>query len=382
VSPLCHHNATSLQPIRNTSAGILALNQTIARDKGGTGLTRKFTITAALLAAAALAVTGGADASKSKVSATEITGAGSTFVSKLVQSWTPKVDSQLGIKVTYGPIGSGGGIAQITNRTVDFGASDAPLTSDQFAACKGCVQIPWALSATSVPYRLDGGPNRIRLSGAVLANIFLGKIKKWNDPAIRKLNKGKNIPDTEITVIHRSDGSGTTYNFTDYLSKVSKEWKSRVGRGTAVNWPTGVGGRGSSGVSAALTQTNGGITYVDVAFSLANHFKFAAVKNRAGVYALPGLKGIAAAAATINRVAPDNGGISIVDPAKTQNLAYPICTFTYIIIPKQTPKAADLKKFVRWALTKGQADGPKLLFQPIPKVVLNASIKTLNLVHT
>ena len=344
-------------------------------------MTRKLTISAALLLLAAMALTGAAGASKSRTKATELTGAGSTFVSKLVQAWTPKVDSALGIKVTYGPIGSGGGIAQITNRTVDFGASDAPLTPDQFSACKGCVQIPWALSATSVPYRLDGGPNRIRLDGKTIANIFLGKIKKWNDPAIRKLNKGKSIPATDITVIHRSDGSGTTYNFTDYLSKVSKEWKSRVGRGTAVDWPTGVGGRGSSGVSAALTSTNGGITYVDVAFSLANHFKFASIKNRAGVYALPGLAGIKAAAATINRVAPDNGGISIVDPAKSQKLAYPICTFTYVIIPKQSSKAAELKRFVNWALTKGQSDGPKLLFQPIPKVVLKASVKTLALVH-
>src|SRR6266508_2594918 len=345
-------------------------------------LAKKLTISLAFMAIGALAISSAAGASGSKASADSLTGAGRTFVSKLVQAWVPKVDGALGIKVTYGPIGSGGGIAQITNRTVDFGASDAPLTPDQFAACKGCVQIPWALSATSIPYRLDSGPNRIRLNGKVLANIFLGKIKTWDAPAIKKLNKGKSIPSTAITVIHRSDGSGTTYNMTDYLSRVSSEWKSRVGKGTAVDWPTGVGGRGSSGVSAALSQTNGGITYVDVAFSLANHFKFAAIQNKAGVFALPGLKGIAAAAKTINRVAPDNGGISIVNPAKTQPLAYPICTFTYVIIPKQNAKAKELKQFVRWALTKGQTDGPKLLFQPIPKVVLKASLKTLNLVHT
>jgi len=343
---------------------------------------RKLTILLAVLAAAALAATGGARASSSKSQSVSLTGAGSTFVSKLVQSWIPKVQNALDIKVTYGPIGSGGGIAQITNRTVDFGASDAPLTGDQFAACKSCVQIPWALSATSIPYRLDGGPNRIRLNGTVLANIFLGKIKNWDDPAIKKLNKGKSIPGTAITVVHRSDGSGTTYNFTDYLSHVSKEWKSRVGRGTAVDWPTGVGGRGSSGVSAALSQTNGGITYVDVAFALSNHFKLASIQNRAGKYTLPGLRGIAAAAKTINRVAPDNGGISIVNPAKKEPLAYPICTFTYVIIPKQSSKAAELKQFVKWALTKGQADGPKLLFSPLPKVVLNESLKTLALVHS
>jgi len=329
--------------------------------------------------AAALALTSGAGA---KQTGGSVVGAGSSFVAPLVSAWIPKVDSAFGLKVTYGPIGSGGGIQQIINRTVDFGASDAPLTPDQFAACKSCVQIPWALSATSLAYRGDGLPNHIHLDGSTLAGIFLGKIKKWNDPAIKKLNKGKSLPDLQITVIHRSDNSGTTYNLTEYLSSVSKEWKSRAGKGVAVDWPTGVGARGSSGVSATLSQTNGGITYVDVAYSLKNHFFFAAVKNRAGVYQLPGLRGITAAGQTILRVAPDNGGISIVNPSKRQPLAYPICTFTYVIIPKQTSKAQELKQFVRWALTNGQSSGPKLLFAPIPKVVLKASLKTLNLVHS
>ena len=328
--------------------------------------------------AAALALTTAAGAHSSSGS---LVGAGSTFVAPLVSTWIPKVDSAFGLKVTYGPIGSGGGIQQIINRTVDFGASDAPLTPDQFAACKGCVQIPWALSATSVAYRGDGLPNHIHLDGNAIAGIFLGKIKKWNDPAIKKLNKGKNLPDLQITVIHRSDNSGTTYNMTEYLNTVSKGWKSNVGKGVAVDWPTGVGARGSSGVAATLSQTNGGITYVDVAYSLKNHFFFAAVKNRAGVYQLPGLRGIAAAGATILRVAPDNGGISIVNPSKRQPLAYPICTFTYVIVPKQSSKSAEVKQFVNWALTKGQSAGPKLLFVPIPKVVLRASLKTLNLVH-
>jgi phosphate transport system substrate-binding protein len=323
-----------------------------------------------------------AGSAQAKPNASELTGAGSSFVSKLVQSWIPKVDSALGIKVTYGPIGSGGGINAITNRTVDFGASDAPLSPDQFAACKGCVQIPWALSATAIAYKGDALPNHLHLTGKVIADIFLGRIKKWNDPAIKALNKGKALPDLDITVIHRSDNSGTTYNLTEYLNSVSPAWKSGPGKGIAVNWPVGVGARASAGVSAALSQTDGGITYVDVAFTLANHFKFAAVQNRAGIFALPGLNGIKAAGATILRVAPDNGGISIVNPAKRQKLAYPICTFTYVIIPKQTAKAADLKRFVRWALTSGQTDGPKLLFSPLPKVVLKASLKTLTLIHT
>ena len=335
-----------------------------------------------LAVVASLILASVAGSAQAKPQATELTGAGSSFVSKLVQVWTQAVDTQLGLKITYSPVGSGAGIAAITARTVDFGASDAPLTPDQFAACKGCVQIPWALSATSIAYRGDNLPNHIHMNGQVVADIFLGKIKKWNDPAIRKLNQGKSLPDLDITVIHRSDNSGTTYNLTEYLNSVSRTWKSGPGKGVAVNWPTGIGARGSSGVSAALSQTNGGITYVDVAFSLSNHFKFAAVQNRAGVYALPGLKGIAAAGATILRVAPNNGGISIVNPSKRQKLAYPVCTFTYVIIAKSSSKAADLKKFVRWAITKGQDRQytAKLLFSPLPKVVKNASIKTLALV--
>lgn len=342
----------------------------------------KLIILLAFCAVVAFALTGGAGATSSKASSSSLTGAGSTFVSKLVQAWIPKVDSQLDIKMTYGAIGSGGGIAQITNRTVDYGASDAPMTPDQFSACKGCVQIPVAFSATSVPYNGNALPNLMKLTGPVLADIFVGKITKWNDPRIAKLNKGKNLPNLDITVIHRSDGSGTTYNFTDYLSSVSKEWRSRVGKGTAVDWPTGVGARGSAGVSAALTKTEGGITYVDVAFSLANHFKYAKVKNRAGVYQTPGMRGIAAAGKTILRVAPNNSGLSVVNPSKRQPLAYPICTFVYFIVPQQTSKAPELKKFLKWAVTKGQADGPKLLFAPLPKVVLKASVKTINLVHT
>jgi phosphate transport system substrate-binding protein len=346
-------------------------------------LSRKtITLFGVLAAVAGLVLATVAGSAQAKPNASELTGAGSSFVSKLVQTWIPKVDSALGIKVTYGPIGSGGGINAITNRTVDFGASDAPLSPDQFAACKGCVQIPWALSATAIAYKGDALPNHLHLTGKVIANIFLGRIKKWNDPAIGALNKGKTLPNLDITVIHRSDNSGTTYNLTDYLNSVSPAWKSGPGKGIAVNWPVGVGARASAGVSAALSQTDGGITYVDVAFTLANHFKFAAVQNRAGIYQLPGLNGIKAAGATILRVAPDNGGISIVNPAKRQKLAYPICTFTYVIIPKQTGKAADLKRFVRWALTSGQTDGPRLLFSPLPKVVLKASLKTLNLIHT
>src|SRR3954447_11214375 len=227
-------------------------------------LSRKtITLLGVLAAAAALVlgtVTGSAQA---KTNASELTGAGSTFVSKLVQAWTPKVDNSLGIKVTYGPIGSGGGIQQITNRTVDFGASDAPLTPDQFTACKGCLQIPWALSATAIIYNVDGVKNLLHMNGATLAKIFAGQITKWNDPAIKKLNKGVSLPDQAVATVHRSNNSGTTYNFTDFLSSASSDWKSKYGKGVAVNWPVGTGQRGSSGVAAGVTQTPGGVGYVD-----------------------------------------------------------------------------------------------------------------------
>jgi phosphate transport system substrate-binding protein len=343
-------------------------------------LRRKILTYLAMGVVAALAVVASASAAPTHKSAGSLNGAGSTFVFPLISQWIPAAKAATGIEVTYGSVGSGAGIAQITARTVDFGASDAPLTADQFAACNGCVQIPWALSATSVDYNLGSVPTHLHLTGTVVANIFLGKITKWDDPAIKALNTKVNLPSEAITVVHRSDGSGTTYNFTDYLSSVSPEWRSKVGKGTAVNWPVGVGGKGNSGVSGTLSQTEGGIAYTDVAYALTNHFKQAAIQNRGGKFQIAGLTSIKEAAATITRVAPNNGGISIVNVGKAHPLAYPISTFTYVIVPKSSPKAAELKTFIKWALTKGQSYGPKLLFVPIPKVVLNASLKALPLI--
>jgi len=312
--------------------------------------------------------------------AVTLKGAGSTFVSPLVQTWQQPYESATGVHIDYNPIGSGGGIQAITNRSVDFGTSDAPLTPDQFNACNGCVQIPWTASATSVAYNLQGAAPHLKITGPVLANIFLGKVKKWNDPSIKKLNPGANLPDTDITPIFRSDGSGTTYNFTDYLSKVSGEFKSKVGVGTQVNFSTGVGGRGSSGVSAVLSRTNGGITYVDVAFAVKSHFSFFSVKNKAGKYQLPGTAQIRAAMATVQHVTPDNK-ISIVDP-KAAPHAYPISTFTYVILPTKSDNAAALRKFVFWGMTGGvKKYGPALRFLQVPPKVLSASEKTLKKVH-
>ncbi len=329
----------------------------------------------ALLAVAALSGT-----ASSKGQAGSLSGAGSTFVFPLVSQWSAAYESGTGVKVSYNPVGSGAGIQAITNRQVDFGASDAPMSPDQFSACNGCVQIPWALSATSVPYNVNGAPYGLKITGGLLADIYLGTVKKWNDPKIKKLNPGVNLPSTDITPIYRSDASGTTYNFTEYLSKVSGAWRSRVGKGTQVSFPAGVGARGSSGVAGSLSHTDGGITYVDVAYSLRSKFKLFKVRNRAGNFALPGIRGITAAAATIKRV-PANNEMSIVDPPKTQRSAYPICTFTYTIVALKSTNAPDLKRFIGWALTKGQTYGPKLLFVPIPKVVRVKAQSTLKRVH-
>src|SRR5919202_3881798 len=234
-----------------------------------------------IIAAAVLAVLVAAAAATANTIDTTITGAGSSFVSPLVAAWTPALGSAYGITLNYSPIGSGGGIAAITNRTVDFGASDAPLSPDQASACRGCVQIPWALSATSIPYNVSGAPYGVKLTGPLLADIYLGKVKHWDDKRIKGLNPGVKLPHVKIVPIYRSDASGTSYNFTDFLSRVSSDWKRKVGVGTQPSFPKGVGAKGSSGVAGALSHTNGGITYVDVAYSLKNHFRFAKIKNRA-----------------------------------------------------------------------------------------------------
>jgi phosphate transport system substrate-binding protein len=342
--------------------------------KSGTFI--RLTVLGALAAMLAVLAAGTAGAAPAKRSGITITGAGSTFVQPLVQQWAAPLGAAYGYELQYSGIGSGGGITAITNRTVDFGASDAPLTPDQFAACKSCVQIPWALSATSVIYNLPGVKNLLHINGATLAKIFLGQITQWNDPAIAKLNRGVNLPSTRIAIVHRSDNSGTTFNFTDYLSSASATWKSQVGNGVAVNWPVGTGQRGSSGVAGGVSQTPGAIGYVDVAYALHNHLNYFAVQNKSGKYATPGLKGILAAASSDQK--PDaTNALSIVNPPKKYPLAYPISTYTYVIVPTSSSKAADLRKFLFWAVTKGQSYGPKLLFQPIPRPVLVVAEKTI-----
>jgi len=336
----------------------------------------------ALLAicAAALLASSGAGA---RSTATVINGAGSTFVSPLVSTWTPAIGSAFDYTVQYSPIGSGGGIQAITNRSVDFGASDAPLTSDQFNSCNGCVQIPWALAATAIPYNVPGitpasAAVHLHLSGDVIAKIYMGQITNWNDAAIKALNPKATLPDLKITPVYRTGNSGTTYNFTDYLAAASSAWKSQIGTGQSVNWPAGVGANGSAGVAGVVANTPGAICYVDTAFALTNHLHFAAIKNKAGSFIFPSIRNVAAAGDTVKSV-PSSGEMHIVEPSKAYPKAYPISTYTYVILPTKSAKAAELRKMVFWALTQGQSGKftAKLWFAPIPKVVLAASEKLL-----
>jgi phosphate transport system substrate-binding protein len=334
------------------------------------------TATAAVLAVVTLAF--GASFAAAGSTGGNLKGAGSTFVFPLVSQWQANYKNA---QITYGSVGSGAGIAAITARTVDFGASDAPLTKDQFSSCKGCEQIPWALSSTSIPYHVPGVSYGLKLTGKIIAGIYLGHITRWNNSAIKKINPGVKLPDLKITPVYRSDGSGTSYNFTDYLSSVSKEWKNKIGVGTQPSFPTGIGGRGSAGLAAVVSRTDGAIGYVDEAYSLKNGFKVAKVQNRAGKFQLPGLKGIQTAAATIRRV-PSNGELSIVNPPKSQKLAYPICTFTYVIAPLKSNKASTLKQFISWAISGGQQYAKPLQFYPLPKLVRTADRAMIRKIHS
>jgi phosphate transport system substrate-binding protein len=221
----------------------------------------------------------------------------------------------------------------------------------------------------------------LKLTGPILANIYLGHIKKWNDHRIKAINPGVSLPNEDIVPIFRSDGSGTSYNFTDYLSHVSKEWKNRIGKSTQPAFPTGVGARGSSGVAAKLGSTPGGITYVDIAYAYRFHYKIAKIKNRAGKFILPQGRTVSAVSAQVKKV-PKNNAISVVDPSSKVKNGYPICTFTWVIVPLQTAKAAPLKQFIDWAVTRGQQYGHGLLFMPLPKVVVRAARHTTARLHT
>jgi phosphate transport system substrate-binding protein len=328
------------------------------------------TLIGAALLSAGLSACGGSGTGKASLK-----GAGSSLVAPMVQAWRPEVRDRSGIDVTYSPIGSGGGIQAIATRTVDFGASDAPLSADQAKFCNGCLLVPWALSATTLAYNLPVGRG-LRLTGPVIADIFLGKITNWSDPRIKKLNPGKRLPSQGIGPIYRSDASGDTYALTSYLSKVSPAWKEKVGAGTLVNFSAGAGGRGNSGVAGNLTRTPGALGYVSVAYAVQNRLNVASIQNAAGQFVHPDLTGIETAAEAMGKPEPDNS-ISIVDPPASAKDAYPIATFTYAIVPKDASKASELKELLEYAVGPGQESAERFVFAKLPAQVVALAKETI-----
>jgi phosphate transport system substrate-binding protein len=307
--------------------------------------------------------------------AATLNGAGSTLIAPLESQWANTWGPQTGNTVNYGAVGSGTGLKNIAAGVVDFGASDAPLSAST-TACNGCVQIPWALTATAVGFHL-GNVRKLNLSGPVLAQIFLGQITKWNDPRITQLNKGVSLPAVTIVPVHRSDSSGDTYAFTDYLSRVSGAWKSQVGTGTLVGFKTTNAGKGNSGVAGVVSSTDGAIGYISASYLISQGIPAAAVQNAARKFEYPNLKNIAAAASTVHSV-PSNNELHIVNPSKRAKLAYPISTFTYVIVRHDSSQKTLLKSWIGFALTSGQRFGAALDFARVPGVVLAASNATLN----
>ena len=339
---------------------------------------RLLTVSVALALAVAVAACGSSSSDSSNGSSSSpLVGAGSTLVAPLMSKWQSDYASKSEETVTYGAIGSGGGIDQITSRSVDFGASDAPLTPEQFEEANGVEQIPWALSGTVPAYNVSGAAKNLKLNGEVLADIYLGKITQWDDPAIAELNSGASLPATKITPVYRSDGSGDTYAFTNYLSTISPEFKSKVGTSTTVKFPTGVGAEKNDGVAAAISQTDGAIGYVGLAYALSNELSMPLVENSAGSFPEPGVESVEAAADAVGKIGPNNE-ISLAELPSTAEGAYPISTYTYVIVPLESEKAEALKKFIAYAISPAaQEFGPDLDFAPLPKQVVAADKKAI-----
>jgi phosphate transport system substrate-binding protein len=299
--------------------------------------------------------------------ATDITGAGATFPYPVLSQWSTDYSTSTGIKVNYQSIGSGGGIAQIKAATVDFGASDKPLDPDELAQ-SGLAQFPIVIGGVVPVVNIEGvEPGKLKLTGAVIADIFLGKVTKWSDPAIAALNPGLKVGDAAISVVHRSDGSGTTFNFSDYLSKVSDEWKSKVGEGTSIQWPVGVGGKGNEGVAAYVKQIKNSIGYVELAYALQNKMSHASVKNRAGNFVEPSLETFQAAAASADWSKTKDFHLVITDAPGANS--WPIAASSFVLMYKQPKDAARSKTaldFFKWALEKGQKQALALDYVALP----------------
>ena len=320
----------------------------------------------ALGAFTALSTTGAAQ--------TQITGAGSTFSTILYTDWMQTYNqAHHNVQLNYQSIGSGGGIRQFSDKTVDFGASDAPMSDSAIAAISGNVlHIPTEMGGVPPTYNLPGVTAQLRFTGPVLADIYLGTITKWNDARLAAINPGVTLPDLDVVVVHRSDASGTSFIFTDYLSKVSSDWASKVGKGTAVNWPVGLGAKGSEGVSATVKQTPGAIGYVELGYAIANHLPVGAVQNKAGKYITASAATVTAAAAgAMKEMGPNTDfRVSITNAEGAE--AYPISSFTWMLVHKQyddVAKAKALLAYTWWALTAGQTRAEPLGYAPIPKAM-------------
>jgi len=316
--------------------------------------------------------------------AQDLTGAGATFPAPIYDRWRADYATKTGVKINYQSIGSGGGIKQFTEQTVDFGASDAPMSDEELGKLKGpALHIPTVLGAVVLTYNLAELAKPLDLSSDVIAGIFLGKITKWNAPEIAALNKGVALPNKDILVVHRSDASGTTYVFTDYLSAVSAAWKGGPGKGKQVKWPVGLGGKGNEGVTGTVKQTPGSIGYVELAFARQNKLPYAAVKNSSGVAVLPSIESITAAGAGIASKLPATSDfrVSLVNaPGKD---AYPISAMTFILIYQNQADPTKGKKlidFLKWAIHDGQTSAAALDYAPLPKNVVTMLDKRLTTV--
>jgi phosphate transport system substrate-binding protein len=312
----------------------------------------------------------------------KLTGAGATFPYPIYSKWFNEYHNQHpNIEINYQSIGSGGGIRQIQAKTVDFGASDGPMTDDQLKATGfELVHIPTVLGADVPTYNLPSVKQELRFTPDVLADIFLGKITKWTDPRLAKANPGVKFPDTDIVVVHRTDGSGTTYIWTDYLSKISEEWKTKVGKNTSVNWPVGLGGKGNEGVAGTIKQTEGSIGYVELIYAVQNNIAYGTVQNAAGKFIKASLESTTAAAASVKEM-PDDFRVSITNPPGAT--AYPIASFTWLLVPVKWDDAGKKKvmiDFLTWMVEKGEPMATSLQYAPLPKNVaekVKARIKAI-----
>lgn len=300
-----------------------------------------------------------------------LNGAGATFPYPIYSKWFSEHHKlHPDIQINYQPIGSGGGIRQVIAGTVDFGATDGPMTDDQLREAKiKILHVPTVLGAAVPAYNVPGVTGELKFTPQVLAGIFLGKITNWNDKAIAAANPGVSLPNQDIIVVHRSDGSGTTYIFTDYLAKVSPEWQNQVGKGTSVKWPTGIGGKGNEGVAGSIRTLPGSIGYVELIYAVQNNIAYGSVRNSAGVFLKASLEGVTAAAASVKSM-PADFRVSITNPPGKD--AYPISSFTWLLIPAQSKDPAKgkiLADFLNWMVTDGQKMAAPLSYSPLPDSV-------------